>query len=1093
MILNKNIQENIMNKMYKLQKIINGVIRVNKKYKTLDIIDAIELNNCVNFAEEIYIKLRKELLSISNNEINEDICIDNLQNIIIKISTLISLYGCERLDDLIYVCLGSSFTINDENINKYNLLNNYASPTKYRTIPWKNINKKDEYIVKNTYNFECHELYDHHISNTNNNELDNSNFYNKIYGMKIVIHNINKQTSLLVYSTVDDMILNLIENKFVIDKLNKFVLFDNNNNVEDNIETTESYNRYIDCLMVKDILILSVDEIKNKYISIRDNYIPNLKNTNLSKIINKFIDDDIEEKREMLINLLLFQDEKEYQYLAYLLYDLLTNDIHGLIDTYEQTIIYNSFPWYIKKYFRDAMKETVKYTNKLTNIDINKIPLEQQICLMKTNDIVKEKAMLKLKEIKMKSEDTGSKARHFLDGLLKIPFGIHKEEEIFKLMRENNKIFSSLINELNTDMFQSIIPFSYKNTYTSIEIYKYFSLLKNDIGEDIYNKVINNNIAVIKTMKKPLLNNIYTILNEITKTGVSKKEQKLFFAEKSIDIIQNKIIELLKNILIYDNGFIILCDFLKKKNMLVLNNETSDYEIIHKLNESIIKIDNNMNKISSYINNVGEILDKSVYGHKKAKRQIERIIGQWINGDNTGYCFGFEGPPGVGKTSLAKKGIAECLKDTDGTTRPFAFIAIGGSSNSSTLDGHNYTYVGSSWGRIVDILMDTKIMNPIFFIDELDKVSKTENGKEIIGILTHLIDPTQNDSFQDKYFNGININLSKALFIFSYNDVDSIDRILLDRIHRIQFDNLSLEDKLIIVNTHILPEIYKKMGLTTDMVEFNNDVIEYIIQEYTSEPGVRKLKEIIFEIIGEINLSIVKHEINTIHDIPIKITIEEVKNKYLKERHEINHMKINTIPKIGVINGLWANSVGDGGVLHIETSFYPCNSFLELNLTGMQGDVMKESMVVAKSVAWSLLMKHNNNSVSELIEKFDKTKYQGLHIHVPEGATPKDGPSAGTAITIAMYSLFSDYKIKNEIAITGEICLQGNITSIGGLNLKILGGIKAGVKTFIFPKENEKDFNKFMDKYKNNTLVTNIKFIPVSHIEDVIPIVFEYN
>ena len=322
--------------------------------------------------------------------------------------------------------------------------------------------------------------------------------------------------------------------------------------------------------------------------------------------------------------------------------------------------------------------------------------------------------MLKLKEIKMKSEDTGSKARHFLEGLLKIPFGIHKEEEIFKLMRENNKIFSLLMNQLNTDEFQSIIPFSYKNTYTSIEIYKYFSLLKNDIGELIYDKIINNIITHIKTMKKPLLVNIHSILNEMTKTVLSKKDQKLFFSEKSIDIIQDKIISLLKQVLTYDNDFNTLGDFLKRKNMLALNKETSDHAIIQNLNESIMKIDNNINQITSYINNVGEILDKSVYGHKKAKRQIERIIGQWINGDNTGYCFGFEGPPGVGKTSLAKKGIAECLKDTDGTTRPFAFIAIGGSSNSSTLDGHNYTYVGSSWGRIVDILMDTKIMNPIF-------------------------------------------------------------------------------------------------------------------------------------------------------------------------------------------------------------------------------------------------------------------------------------------------------------------------------------------------------------------------------------------
>ena len=154
------------------------------------------------------------------------------------------------MDDLIYVCLGNKFIINDENKNKYNLLNNYASPMKYRTIHWKNINKKDEYIVKNTYNFECLELYNK--DNTNNNESSYSNFYNKIHGVKIIIHNIEKQSSLLIYSIVDDMILKLIENNFVINKLNQLVLFDNNNNAEDNIETTQSYNRYIDCLMVKE-------------------------------------------------------------------------------------------------------------------------------------------------------------------------------------------------------------------------------------------------------------------------------------------------------------------------------------------------------------------------------------------------------------------------------------------------------------------------------------------------------------------------------------------------------------------------------------------------------------------------------------------------------------------------------------------------------------------------------------------------------------------------------------------------------------------------------------------------------------------------
>ena len=210
----------------------------------------------------------------------------------------------------------------------------------------------------------------------------------------------------------------------------------------------------------------------------------------------------------------------------------------------------------------------------------------------------------------------------------------------------------------------------------------------------------------------------------------------------------------------------------------------------HSLNDAKV-IKDEIRLIKKYMENVETILDKSVYGHLEAKRQIQRIIGQWINGTNSGHCFGFEGPPGVGKTSLAKKGISICLKDFNGKSRPFSFIAMGGSCNGSVLEGHSYTYVGSTWGKIVDILIDSKCMNPIIFIDELDKISKTENGKEIIGILTHLTDATQNDEFADKYFAGIKFDLSKVLFIFSYNDYNLLDPILADRIHRVKFRHLS--------------------------------------------------------------------------------------------------------------------------------------------------------------------------------------------------------------------------------------------------------------------------------------------------------------
>ena len=199
------------------------------------------------------------------------------------------------------------------------------------------------------------------------------------------------------------------------------------------------------------------------------------------------------------------------------------------------------------------------------------------------------------------------------------------------------------------------------------------------------------------------------------------------------------------------------------------------------------------------------------------------------------------------------------------------------------------------------------------------------------------------------------------------------------------------------------------------------------------------------------------------------------------------HKVIHKDPGVGIINGLWANSLGMGGIIPIETTFFPSNTFLDFKLTGLQGDVMKESMNVAKTLAWKLTDKKIQLS---LIKNFKTTKLQGIHIHCPEGAVPKDGPSAGTAITTCMYSLFNKKKIKNNIAITGEIDLHGNVTQIGGLDLKILGGIKAGVNTFIYPTTNQDDFDKFMEKQENKDIFNNIKFISVSKIDEVLKIVF---
>jgi ATP-dependent Lon protease len=515
------------------------------------------------------------------------------------------------------------------------------------------------------------------------------------------------------------------------------------------------------------------------------------------------------------------------------------------------------------------------------------------------------------------------------------------------------------------------------------------------------------------------------------------------------------------------------------------------------LNKDITNLLNNMNKITDYIGNVKNTLDKAVHGHDKAKKQIERIIGQWINGEQKGACFGFEGNPGIGKTTLAK-GLADCLKDENGVSRPFALIALGGDSNASTLVGHSYTYVGSTWSQIIQILMDKKCMNPIIVFDEVDKISKTEHGKEITGILTHLLDPTQNDCFQDKYFSGIDIDLSKVLFILSYNDVDSIDKVLLDRVHRIKFESLSIEDKVVICNNHLLPEIYKKVGLE-DTIEFSDETIKFIIEEYTLEPGVRKLKEKLFEIVGEINLNLLKEINNNANTnannnnilLPIVISKEDIVNKYFKDKPKTKIHKIHNESKVGLINALWANSYGSGGVLPLQSSFIPSNKFLDLILTGSMGEVMKESISVSLTNAWNLTSLERQKY---LIDKYNDPKNNnvcGIHIHCPDISTKKDGPSATTAFTVLIYSLFNDIKIKNHFGITGETHFGYQLTEIGGLREKIIHSIKAGITEFIFPKENDKDFDKIMEKYKDTEIIKGIKFHSVSHINEVFDLILE--
>ena len=256
-----------------------------------------------------------------------------------------------------------------------------------------------------------------------------------------------------------------------------------------------------------------------------------------------------------------------------------------------------------------------------------------------------------------------------------------------------------------------------------------------------------------------------------------------------------------------------------------------------------------IDKIGSFMNKTKQILNETVYGHEEAKNQILRILAQWISNPNAhGHCIGIHGPMGIGKTSLIKEGLSKALGI------PFGFIALGGASDGAFLEGHSYTYEGSSYGKIAEILIKTQCTNPIFFFDELDKVSLTKKGEEIIGILTHLTDASQNEKFNDRYFGEIDINLSKSLIVFSYNDETVVNSILKDRLITIKVDGYKKQEKLIIAEEYLLPQIVSSFGFTSSDIIITKDLIDYIIQQVPEEQGVRNLKRGLEAIVSWINM-----------------------------------------------------------------------------------------------------------------------------------------------------------------------------------------------------------------------------------------------
>ena len=462
------------------------------------------------------------------------------------------------------------------------------------------------------------------------------------------------------------------------------------------------------------------------------------------------------------------------------------------------------------------------------------------------------------------------------------------------------------------------------------------------------------------------------------------------------------------------------------------------------------------------IKNVIKVLDEDHYGLKKVKERIvEYLAVKQINQNLKAPILCFYGPPGCGKTSLSKS-IARALN------RKFIKCSLGGVSDEAEIRGHRRTYVGSRPGRIISLLRKVGVKNPVFLLDEIDKLGRDGFKGEPSSALLEVLDPEQNFAFNDNYLE-LPYDLSKVLFICTANDLSNIPTPLMDRLELIEVDSYTLLDKIHIAKDFLILKEMNNNGVKSDEIEFLDDAIAYIIERYTRESGVRDLERKIASILRKF----VVDKLNGKVKDKVIIDIKKVKKYLGLEIFEPTDKEKGK--QVGVVTGLAYTPFG-GDILPIEVNYFKGKG--QLILTGKLGDVMKESCTIALDYVKANATKYNIDPA--LFEEND------IHIHVPEGAVSKDGPSAGCAITTAILSCFTKIPVSGDIAMTGEVTLRGNALPIGGLREKTLAALRSGIKKVIIPSGNKKDVSELPKEIKDN-----LEIIYMKKVDDAVKVCLE--
>lgn len=488
-----------------------------------------------------------------------------------------------------------------------------------------------------------------------------------------------------------------------------------------------------------------------------------------------------------------------------------------------------------------------------------------------------------------------------------------------------------------------------------------------------------------------------------------------------------------------------------------LHPQSPDYSVQTQYVQNIVNLPwNEYSKDNFNLSHAQKVLDRDHYGLEKVKeRIIEHLAVLKLKGDMKSPIICLYGPPGVGKTSLGRS-IAEALR------RKYVRVSLGGLHDEAEIRGHRRTYIGAMCGRIIQNIQKAGTSNPVFILDEIDKITNDFKGDPASALL-EVLDPEQNNAFHDNYLD-IDYDLSKVMFIATANNLNTISQPLLDRMELIEVSGYIMEEKVEIAAKHLVPKQMDVHGLKKGSVKFPKKTLQVIVEAYTRESGVRELDKKIAKIMRKLARKVASDE-----PIPTSIKPEDLYEylgavEYSRDKYQGNDYA-------GVVTGLAWTAVG-GEILFVESSLSKGKGS-KLTLTGNLGDVMKESAMLALEYIHAHAAQFNINE--ELFENWN------VHVHVPEGAIPKDGPSAGITMVTSLVSAFTQRKVKKNLAMTGEITLRGKVLSVGGIKEKILAAKRAGIKELILCKENEKDINEIKPEY-----LKGLVFHYVSDIQQVV-------